>query len=59
MYVQVTNYLKAVTTNERFGKQKRDRNNSVFSETNQALLHQLKTASSAKSNLNDIAAEIR
>ena len=57
--MQVTNYLKAVTTNERFGKQHRDRNNSEFSESNQALLYQLKSASTAKSNLNDIAAEIK
>lgn len=56
VFVQVTNYFKAVTTNERFGKQSRERTESIQSEQNQELLHQLKSASTARSDLNDIAA---
>jgi hypothetical protein len=45
-----------VTTNERFGKKSRERNDSIQSDQNKELLHQLKSASTARSDLNDIAA---
>lgn len=42
--VQITNYLKGMTTNERFGKGA-NRHDSEYSEANTELLQKLKTAS--------------
>lgn len=56
--MQITNYFKGMTTNERFGRQA-NRNDSEYSETNNELLYKLKSASTAKSNLNEIAAQIK
>jgi hypothetical protein len=43
-FVQITNYLKGMTTNERFGRGA-NRHDSEYSEENNELLHKLKTAS--------------
>jgi hypothetical protein len=44
-YVHITNYLKGLTTNERFGRGSHTRKDSEFSQENTELLQRLKTSS--------------